>query len=115
MLDLVPTWTRYRLRHGEQLTQILGHRNAGLFRLCERLHHGRQSPRPAALIVSLQRCHHVQRDRAAQFVGGFLGGFILNTLGVGGAVTGLNLASILVAFIGAVVLLGILRLVRRAR
>jgi uncharacterized membrane protein YeaQ/YmgE (transglycosylase-associated protein family) len=43
-----------------------------------------------------------------------IGGFLLSLLGVGGAVTGLNLGSILVSFIGAVVLLGILRVLRRA-
>jgi uncharacterized membrane protein YeaQ/YmgE (transglycosylase-associated protein family) len=35
-------------------------------------------------------------------------------LGVGGAVSGINIASILVAFIGAVVLLAVLRLFSRA-
>ncbi|GAB1420271.1 hypothetical protein MASR2M15_03610 [Anaerolineales bacterium] len=53
-------------------------------------------------------------DIIVGIIGAFIGGFVLNALGVGGAVTGLNLASLLTAFIGAVILLGLLRLVRRA-
>ena len=45
-------------------------------------------------------------------VGGVLGGFLLGALGVGGAVTGINLGSVVVAFIGAVILIAILRAVR---
>jgi uncharacterized membrane protein YeaQ/YmgE (transglycosylase-associated protein family) len=41
-----------------------------------------------------------------------IGGFVLNLLGIGGAVSGLNIASIVVAFIGAIILLLILRAVR---
>jgi len=47
-------------------------------------------------------------------VGAFIGGFIFNALGHVG-VNGLNLYSILVAFVGAVVLLFILRAVSRRR
>jgi uncharacterized membrane protein YeaQ/YmgE (transglycosylase-associated protein family) len=47
-------------------------------------------------------------------IGGFIGGFILNQLGVGGDASQLSLESVLVAFIGAVILLAILRVIRRA-
>ena len=47
-------------------------------------------------------------------VGGFIGGVVLNFLGVGGAVTGLNIVSILTAFVGAIILLALLRVIRRA-
>jgi uncharacterized membrane protein YeaQ/YmgE (transglycosylase-associated protein family) len=47
-------------------------------------------------------------------IGGFVGGLILSLLGIGGEVTGLNIGSILVAFIGAVVLLGILSISRKS-
>lgn len=40
-------------------------------------------------------------------IGGLIGGFIFNGLDIGGRVTGLNLASLVVAFIGAIILLGI--------
>ncbi len=43
-------------------------------------------------------------------VGAVIGGFLLNAVGVAG-VTGFNIWSVLVAFIGAVVLLWVLRLV----
>jgi uncharacterized membrane protein YeaQ/YmgE (transglycosylase-associated protein family) len=48
-------------------------------------------------------------------IGGFVGGWVLDLIGVGGGVSGLNIASILTAFIGAVVLLAVLRLVQRRR
>lgn len=48
-------------------------------------------------------------------IGGFVGGWVLDLIGVGGGVSGLNIASILTAFIGAVVLLAVLRLVQKRR
>jgi len=44
-------------------------------------------------------------------IGAFLGGYIMNYLGEGG-VSGFNLYSFMVALIGAVVLLALLKLVR---
>jgi len=52
-------------------------------------------------------------DIIVGIVGAFLGGFIFNTFGAAGT-TGFNLYSLFVAVVGAVVLLFILRLVRRA-
>lgn len=46
-------------------------------------------------------------------VGAFIGGFLMNLLGVGG-VTGFNIYSLLVAILGAVVLLFVVGLVRRS-
>ncbi len=46
-------------------------------------------------------------------IGGFVGGWLLTQLGVGGEVTGINLGSILVAFVGAVVFLFLLGLIQR--
>lgn len=49
-------------------------------------------------------------------VGALLGGFLATALfGVNAPMTGINLPSIIVAFLGAVVLLAILRLVRGTR
>ena len=53
-------------------------------------------------------------DIVVGVVGAFLGGFIFRALGIGSPFSGLA-GSIFVAFIGAVVLLLILRLFRRAR
>jgi uncharacterized membrane protein YeaQ/YmgE (transglycosylase-associated protein family) len=53
-------------------------------------------------------------DIVVGVVGAFLGGFIFRALGVGSPLHGLA-GSIFVAFIGAVVLLLILRLIWRAR
>lgn len=52
-------------------------------------------------------------DIIVGIVGAFIGGFIFNTFGAVGT-TGFNLYSLLVAIVGAVVLLFIMRLIRRA-
>ncbi len=48
-------------------------------------------------------------DIIAGIVGALIGGFLFNAIGVSG-VTGFNIWSVLVAFVGAVVLLGAIRL-----
>lgn len=48
-------------------------------------------------------------------VGGLLGGWISTELGLGAGISGINLESIVVAFLGAVVLLALLRAVSRNR
>ena len=48
-------------------------------------------------------------DIVVGIIGAFIGGFLLSAIGTPG-VTGFNLWSVIVAFIGAVVLLGVLRL-----
>ena len=49
---------------------------------------------------------------AVGIVGAFIGGFIMSQLG-GSGITGFNLYSLLVAFLGAVILLFVLGLVRK--
>lgn len=53
-------------------------------------------------------------DLIVGMVGALLGGFLFNLLGAPGA-TGLNLWSILVAFVGAVVLLWVVKAVQARR
>jgi len=67
----------------------------------------------ASIVMKTNRKQGLLLDIIIGIVGAFIGGFILNLLGVGGGVTGLNLASLLTAFIGAVVLLAILRVLSR--
>jgi uncharacterized membrane protein YeaQ/YmgE (transglycosylase-associated protein family) len=67
----------------------------------------------ASMVMKTNREQGLITDIIVGIVGGLLGGFLLNLLGVGGDVTGINLTSILVAFIGAVILLAILRFVRK--
>jgi uncharacterized membrane protein YeaQ/YmgE (transglycosylase-associated protein family) len=67
----------------------------------------------ASIVMKTNASQGLIADIIVGIVGGLLGGFVLDLLGIGGEVTGLNLGSILVAFIGAVILLAILRLVRR--
>jgi len=67
----------------------------------------------ASIVMKTNARQGLLQDIVVGIVGGFIGGFVLDLVGVGGDVTGLNLSSIFVAFIGAVILLGLLRLVRR--
>jgi len=55
------------------------------------------------------------RDIIVGIIGAFIGGFLYNQFGAVGAVTGINFTSILVALVGAVVLLLIIRLVTGAK
>lgn len=68
----------------------------------------------ASMVMSTNRSQGLLADILVGIVGGFLGGWLLTAIGVGGAVTGLNIGSLLTAFIGAIVLLALLRLLRRA-
>jgi uncharacterized membrane protein YeaQ/YmgE (transglycosylase-associated protein family) len=50
---------------------------------------------------------------ALGIAGAFVGGFLGNALGVGGAATGVNLGSIVTATIGAIALLFVYRVVKK--
>ena len=66
----------------------------------------------ASLIMKTNRSQGTLLDIVVGIVGAFLGGFLFETFGRAG-VTGFNLYSLLVAVIGAIVLLFLVRLVRR--
>lgn len=68
----------------------------------------------ASIVMKTNASQGLIMDIIVGIVGGLIGGWLLSALGVGGAVTGINIGSILTAFIGAVVLLAILRLIRRS-
>lgn len=68
----------------------------------------------ASLVMKTNTQQGLLEDIVIGIVGGLIGGFVLNLLGIGGGVTGLNIGSILVAFIGAILLLALLRTLRRA-
>lgn len=68
----------------------------------------------ASIVMKTNAQQGLLMDIIVGIIGGFIGGWLLGVLGVGGAVTGLNIASILTAFIGAVVLLALLRFLRRS-
>ncbi len=67
----------------------------------------------ASIVMKTNRSQGLLTDIIVGIVGAYIGGFVLGLVGVGGQATGLNLPSIFVAFVGAVVLLGVLRLIRR--
>lgn len=66
----------------------------------------------ASLVMRTNSSQGLLGDIIVGIVGALIGGFLLDALGVGGGVSGINIASILTAFIGAIVLLLILRAVR---
>jgi len=66
----------------------------------------------ASVVMGTRRGQSLGEDIVVGIVGGVIGGFVLNLLDIGGEVSGLNIASIVVAFIGAVILLLILKAVR---
>jgi uncharacterized membrane protein YeaQ/YmgE (transglycosylase-associated protein family) len=64
----------------------------------------------ASLVMKTNRKQGIILDIIVGVVGAFIGGFVLDTLGLGGDVSGINLPTILTAFVGAVILLAVLRL-----
>lgn len=66
----------------------------------------------ASIVTGNDRKMGAWANIAVGIVGGFIGGFIMNLLG-GVGITGFNLWSLLVAVIGAVVLLWIVNTIRR--
>ena len=66
----------------------------------------------ASMIMGTNNQQGCLLDIIVGIVGAFIGGFVMNLLGVGG-VSGFNLWSIIVAIIGAVILLAIVKAVRR--
>ena len=64
----------------------------------------------ASLVVGTNRSQGFLADIIVGVIGGLLGGVLLTSIGIPGLVTGINLGSIAVAFVGAVVLLVVLRL-----
>lgn len=67
----------------------------------------------ASLVMKTNAEQGLLLDIVVGIAGAFIGGFIMNLFGAGG-VSGFNLPSLLVAIIGAIVLLFIVKTVRRA-
>jgi uncharacterized membrane protein YeaQ/YmgE (transglycosylase-associated protein family) len=63
----------------------------------------------ASIVMRTNASQGLLLDIIVGIIGAFIGGFLFNALGVTG-VTGFDIWSVFVAFVGAVVLLGILRL-----
>lgn len=69
----------------------------------------------ASIVMGTNRQQGLIIDIVVGIVGALIGGFVINALGGNAGVTGLNIGSLLTAFIGAVILLALLRLASRAR
>jgi uncharacterized membrane protein YeaQ/YmgE (transglycosylase-associated protein family) len=63
----------------------------------------------ASIVMRTNGRQGLLQDIVVGVIGGVIGGFLFNALGVGGAVTGFNLMSVIVAFVGAIVLLVLIR------
>jgi uncharacterized membrane protein YeaQ/YmgE (transglycosylase-associated protein family) len=66
----------------------------------------------ASIVMKTNGRQGLLQDIIIGVVGGVIGGFVFNALGVGGAVTGFNVTSIVVAFVGGIILIAVLRAVR---
>ncbi|MDZ4671513.1 MAG: GlsB/YeaQ/YmgE family stress response membrane protein [Phototrophicales bacterium] len=64
----------------------------------------------ASMVMKTNRSQGLIMDIVVGIIGAFIGGFLFSQINTTG-VTGFNVWSIFVAFVGAVVLLGVLRLV----
>ena len=64
----------------------------------------------ASIVMGTNRAQGLVADIVVGIVGGLLGGFLLTSIGIRGLVTGINLGSIAVAFVGAIFLLFVLRI-----
>ena len=69
----------------------------------------------ASIVMKTNKRQGLFGDIIVGVIGGFIGGFILDALNVGGGVSGLNLPSLLTAFLGAVLLLWLMRRLRLRR
>lgn len=69
----------------------------------------------ASMIMGTNSQQGCITDIVVGIVGAFIGGFIFNNFFGSAGVTGFNLPSLLVAVVGAVVLLALIRLFRRGR
>lgn len=69
----------------------------------------------ASIVMKTDSRQGCLTDIIVGVVGAFVGGWALSLVGVETDVTGINLPSILVAFIGAVILLAILKFIQRSR
>jgi len=72
----------------------------------------------ASMVMGTNRQQGLIMDIIVGIIGGFIGGFVLEALNIRqdipvSGVTGFNLISLVTAFVGAVILLFILRLIQR--
>jgi uncharacterized membrane protein YeaQ/YmgE (transglycosylase-associated protein family) len=67
----------------------------------------------ASIVMKTNKKQGLIADIAVGIIGGFLGGFIFGILGIDGGVDGFNIGSLVVAFVGSVIFLYLLRFLRR--
>lgn len=68
----------------------------------------------ASLVMKTDSQQGTMIDIFVGIVGAFIGGFVLNTLGLASDAGEFSILSLVTAFVGAVILLAIIKLLRRA-
>jgi uncharacterized membrane protein YeaQ/YmgE (transglycosylase-associated protein family) len=68
----------------------------------------------ASLVMKTNSAQGTLMDIFVGIVGAFIGGFVLSSLGLASDAGGFNLLSLVTAFVGAVILIGLLKLIRQA-
>ncbi|MGB1286744.1 MAG: GlsB/YeaQ/YmgE family stress response membrane protein [Aggregatilineales bacterium] len=67
----------------------------------------------ASMVMKTNAAQGTLMDIVVGIIGAFIGGFVLSAVGVQNDAGSFNIASLATAFVGAVILLGILKLIRR--
>ena len=67
----------------------------------------------ASMVMKTNASQGLMMDIVFGILGGILGGWVLQLLGVSAGVTGINIPSILTAFLGAVIVIWVLRKIRK--
>jgi uncharacterized membrane protein YeaQ/YmgE (transglycosylase-associated protein family) len=67
----------------------------------------------ASIVMKTNTQQGLLEDIMVGVIGGFIGGLVFDLLDVGGGVSGINVVSIITAFVGSVILLAMIRMLRR--
>lgn len=69
----------------------------------------------ASMVMKTNKSQGLIADIVVGIIGAFIGGWVLGLAGIsfGGTISGFNLGSFVTAFVGAVIFLGLLRVIRR--
>jgi len=67
----------------------------------------------ASEVMNTDAAQSTLQDIVVGIVGAFIGGFTLNALGIASASGEFSFLSLITAFVGSVILLGLLKLIRR--
>lgn len=67
----------------------------------------------ASIVMKTNKQQGLLMDIVVGIIGSVIGGWVLSLVGIGDLSIGLGIGNIITAFVGAVILLGVLRIIRR--